>query len=480
MFDWIVDWVYELLYKISRSIYQLIDGLMACANMLVGIEPIKYQGVETDFMTFLMRNENVVFGFAGAAVIGVILVFIFAVFAMMRAIVSEKSNMTPLQIVVKVGKTLLTFIFIPLCMVVLIYLTNIVMQALYKATLGGSPDGIGRFLAGAFGVNARKEGVSSNFYLEAGFDYTSIDSVKNYLNLADYDFFFSYIGGICVLISLATSLLMFVDRAISMIILFILSPISLSTAVIDDGAHFKLWRDQFLVKFLTGYGCIIAINIYVLIIAAICDDGLEFFENYWLNNLMKIAIIIGGAVSMQRTMALVGNLISAGAGSNELRDNAIATAGMKSIAGGALGFAGKALKSPFTATRSIANFASDSSQYGLGTAIGQRLGFRTKRDYGAMSRTQLGQHMKQQNRQLTAQNNARKESNNEMANIIGDKVSQAIAGIGGNNNNNNANNGNKATPNNNNKGNAMVNNAINNSLTGKSKDDSGIGRRPKL
>ncbi len=442
------NWVWDLLYGISKSIFSIIDNLLACANMLCGIEPVKYQNTEMDFMTFLIRNKSIYFGFVAAAIIGVILVFIFAVFAIIKSISSEKDSMTPAQIAVKVGKTLLTFIFIPAAIVILIYLTNILMQALYKATLGGSPDGLGRFLAGAFGQDAY-DGSNPYFYLEEGFNYRSTSSVRSYLNLKEYDFFFSWLAGICILVALASSLLMFVDRAIAIVILFIIAPISMSTAVLDDGQRFKLWRDQFLVKFLTGYGCIIGINVYALVIGAITTDDLVFFDNYILNNVMKIAIIVGGGVSMNRLMSLIGNLISQGAGSNELRDNAIATAQAR----GAFG----AITAPFRATRSAVNFVRDSKQFGFGSAVGQRLGFNTDRSYGKMSNVQ-----KAQTRENLVESEKYKRSlNNPDKQGGGNSIRNAIEGSGGGNKNNagaggaNSNQGQKSNANNN-IGNKMV------------------------
>ena len=414
------DWFWKFLYGISKSIYRIIDGLMSCANMLCGIEPIKYQGVETDFITFLLQNKNVTLGFVAAALIGVILTCIFGVAAIIRAITSEKTNVTPAQAAVKVGKTLLTFIFIPVALAIFIYFTNVIMQALYMSTTGGSPDGIGRFLAGAFGQDARKSGVPEDFYLDPSFDYTSTGSVKKFLDLTDYDYFFSWIGGACILVCLAQLLLMFVDRAIAIVILFIFSPISLSTSVFDDGQHFKLWRDQFLVKFLTGYGCIIALNIYTLVIGAITSDGLVFFNNGFLNNLMKLAFIIGGAVSMQRIMALVGNLIAQGAGSNELRDNAIAMAQMR----GAAGIAGGILKSPFSAARSAYNFGRDTKQHGFGSAIASRLGLKTGKDYGQMSKVQRSQAYEMMDRK----EQMRAASNSQLGDKVANKIVSAISG----------------------------------------------------
>lgn len=372
------DWIWSLLYGISKSMYAIIDKLLACANMLCGIEPITYGGQQMDFLTFLIRNQTITYAFGASALVGVFLVVIFGVFAILRTVATEKSDKTPAQIGISIAKTMLTFLFIPAMMVLLIFFTNLIMQVLYSATLGGTGAGVGTFLAGAFGQNALKSGVSSTFFLNPGFDYSSTSQMKKYVDLSDYDYFFSWLGSIVIILCLGTALLMFVDRAISLVVLFVIAPISMSTVVLDDGARFKLWRDQFLVKFLTGYGVIIAINIYALIIAAICNDKLVFFNNSILNYFMKILIIVGGGVSMNRVMALIGNLISAGAGSNELRDSALAASSFRRAT---LGVAGGALSKAFGATRSAFNFARDSKNTGLGTTIGRSLGFKTKRDY---------------------------------------------------------------------------------------------------
>jgi hypothetical protein len=77
--------------------------------------------------------------------------------------------------------------------------------------------------------------------------------------------------------------------------------------------------------------------------------GFDFFpspDDSFLNLLMKLLIIGGGALTMQKSMALIGNLVSSGAGSNELRDNAF-TAGR--LARMAKGIAG----APFAPVRGI-------------------------------------------------------------------------------------------------------------------------------
>ena len=442
--------------------FSIIDNLLACANMLCGIQPITYRGEEMDFISFLTRNQAITYAFVAAVLIGVFLVFIFGIFAILRTMATEKVEKTPAQIGVQIGKTLIIFLFIPAAFSVLMFFTNTIMKVLYSATLGGSPDGLGRFLAGAFAQDALNPGVPSDFYLIPDFNYRSTSSMRSYVNLSDYDFFFSWLTGIVLLISVGGALLIFVDRAISIVVLFIFSPISLSTTVLDDGARFKLWRDQFIIKLLTGYGCIIAINIYALIVGAITSNGLVFFDNTILNNVMKIIIILGGGVSMNRMMALVGNLVSQGAGSNEMRDNAIAGMGFKGAISGAFG----AIKAPFGATRSAFNFVRDTANLGLGTTVGRRLGFKTARDYkmeqGQVNLNKIGGG--------SANNNAGQASAS-LNNGKAQNVQNAILG-NGNKEGGNANNANPIGGNANNKssnrmdppGKNMVNDSVNNAL----------------
>lgn len=424
------DWIWNLLYGISKSMYAIIDNMLACANMLSGIQPITYAGTEMDFLSFLLRNQNITIAFVAAVMVAIVLVVLFTVFSIIRTITSEKTEKTPAQLYIQAGKTLLIFLFIPVAMAVLIFFTNSIMRVLYQSTLGGSPDGLGRFLAGAFGQDARKSGVPTDFYLSSAFNYRSTSNVKDYLDLSDYDYFFSWLASIVIIICLGYALLMFVDRAISLVILFIFAPISLSTTVLDDGARFKLWRDQFISKFLVGYGCIISINIYALIIAAITDNNLVFFENNMLNNMMKILITVGGGVSMMKVMALIGNLVAAGAGSNEMRDTAIAAGGFRRAMGAGVG----AALAPFRATRGAVNFVRDARNTGLGTTIGRRLGFKTDRDYG-LERAQLSRAGGVAGGSGTANNKASNLSsnNNNARNAISGGQNPGGSKQGGNN-----------------------------------------------
>ena len=368
------NWFWDFLYSISKSLFELIDGIMQCANILCGIDPIEFNGEETDLITYLFRNDQISFAFKVSAVIGLIVLVILTIIAIIRLIVKEKPDETPGTICLKAFKSILLFMFVPFIMIVLINLCNIFMIALYKATLSGTTS-IGSFLFTAFANGQENPGYNLADFITldssgiALADYRNIDIVRTYINLNNFSFFTSWIAGIVILINIAWALLVFVERAISLAILFIVSPFSIASSVIDGGTRFKLWRDQVMIKFIVGYGTILGINIYCLVVSAVMNPNLVFFSNDFLNYLIKILFIIGGALSMRKSMGLVGNLVSQGAGSQELREAAMSRGGVMRALGG--GFTGLG-QSAIGATRAMLHPAQTASNAinGLKASLG--------------------------------------------------------------------------------------------------------------
>lgn len=333
------DWFYEFLFMISKTAFRLIDGLIMCANKLCGIDPINFNGKETDLLSYLMFSDEIGFAFRISAVLATMLLVVFTVFMIIRSVVKDKAEGTPAQIAVKAFKTLVTFFLVPISIFAFMTIGNAFVRALYGATIQASATP-GSFL---FSVFATEGGMSQEIaeqFRNGTLDYYNTDLVSSHMDLSEFPFIFSWLAGGIVLFGIGSAMLIFVDRAISLVILYIASPISISTSVLDDGARFKLWRDQFLSKFIMGYGMIIAINIYALVCGLVMDSSFMFFkDNDFLNLIMKLLVIGGGGLTMQKSMALIGNLVSQGAGSNELRDNAFTAGRLARMASGAAGTA---------------------------------------------------------------------------------------------------------------------------------------------
>ena len=327
------DWFWEFLYGISKSLLRLIDGLIACTNKLCGIETVNIGGTETDLISFMLRSDALANGFKIAAVLGFIVLIFFTIARIIMVVTKHKQEITPAQVAGKAFKSVLLFLFVPLIMLTLVWALNSLMNALYQATLNGS-QGLGTFLFGAFSQDAI-ENQSVYDEIMSGYDlYLDTDLVSSAIDISDFDFIFSWITGIALLLVLTSALITFVDRAISIGVLFLVSPFSIASSVLDDGGRFKLWREQLLIKFMSGYGIILYLNIYCLLISVIMPSNVIFFENTFLNNIFKLLIIVGGGFAMQRASALIGNLLGPGAGSRELMDQSLGRLGAAAAMGG--------------------------------------------------------------------------------------------------------------------------------------------------
>lgn len=336
------DWFWEFLYGISKSLLRLIDGLISCTNKLCGIETVNIGGTETDLVSYMLRSEALSNGFKIAAILGFVVLVFFTIARIIMVVLKEKPDMSPVKVAGKAFKALLLFLFVPAIMLTMVWALNTLMNALYQATMNDSQS-LGTFLFRAFSQDAEILNQSVYDQIISGKDlYLNTDTVSSAIELSDFDFIFSWISGIALLFTLAGALIQFVDRAISIGVLFMVSPFSIASSVLDDGGRFKLWREQVLLKFISGYGIILYLNIYCLLISLISPSDVVFFDGAFINNLFKLLIIIGGGFAMQKASALLGNLVSAGAGSRELMDASLGRLGAAAAIGG-LKLAGKGL-----------------------------------------------------------------------------------------------------------------------------------------
>ena len=331
------DWFWSFLYLISKTLFKIIDGLIQCANYLCGVTPITVDGKEVDFMQYILTSNQIGFAFRVSALLGMVVVVVFSVIAILRTLAKEKAEGTPAQIAGKAVKSILSFLFIPLIMYVVVNAGNIFMNAMYEATLQGYSS-LGDFLFKAFAMESGVPEVDiDKFLADPAKDWRDTGDVWTLMDLGDFEFIFSWLAGSVILSSIGMCMMYFVSRVISIAILYRAAPFSLGATVLDDGARFKLWREQILIKFITGYGMMLAINIYAMVCLLVMNPTLVFFEKgSFIDYLMKLLLISGGGISLKQAMALIGNLISNGAGSNELRDSAIA-GGLSGVAGNVLG-----------------------------------------------------------------------------------------------------------------------------------------------
>ncbi|MBQ8394808.1 MAG: hypothetical protein IJX49_04465 [Clostridia bacterium] len=351
------NWFWEFLYGLLKVAFYCIDFILKIAQMLCGIQTVTVtteNGTtkETDILYHFLSSSEITNAFIVVAVVGFVLLFLFTAFAILRAQVKDGEGKTPAHICFNSAKMLLYFFMVPGIMILGCVFVSTIMGVVFQATsLGDGSLGASLFAIiaeEAYDGSGNVQDVLDRF-ISGELDYYSTHTVQQYFDLSEMNYFLGFVGGVVILILLALSMLSFVDRIISLVVLFVISPLSMSSAALDDGARFKLWRDAVINKFLSAFGALICLNVFVLMLSVVND--IQFFDNNFMNALARLFFTLGGAFACYRGTALVGNLINSGAGSQELADRAFSNGMFGRVAGLAMGGAKAVLGGAWGATK---------------------------------------------------------------------------------------------------------------------------------
>ena len=341
------DMFFTFLYRMFSLICNLIDFLKDIFYMMCGIDPVTINGEKTDLLSSLTTSDVIRKSFLMVFIVGVILLIVFTIVAIIRTSYIEKSNI--FQVMKKSGQSFILAILIPFIVLASILLTNVVMQSINTAmtpygTTTHSTIG-GEFLS-TIGYNSYigsedKEIIFSKF-VSGELDYTDVDLVKSYFNVSSMNFLIGILGGLVMLIMFVLSSLTFVQRIFDVILLYIISPISISTIPLDDGNRFKLWKDMMIGKILSAYGIILVMNLFFLIIPEVYQ--INFFSNGFQNGIVYILFLIGGSFAVNKANDIIARLCGSSQGGNELasmvynvRSAFALTHAVKHSVGGAMG-----------------------------------------------------------------------------------------------------------------------------------------------
>ncbi|MCI9503829.1 MAG: hypothetical protein HFE26_00350 [Clostridia bacterium] len=138
-------------------------------------------------------------------------------------------------------------------------------------------------------------------------------TVEPIVYLDSFNIFLAYLTVIIILVALVWSMLGLVKRIYDLVILFIALPLISATIPLDDGARFKAWRDAVVSKVVLAYGAVIAINVFIMMVTPISAISLGNGMSALTENIFKMFLLIGGALSISGGQLLVARLMGTSA-----------------------------------------------------------------------------------------------------------------------------------------------------------------------
>lgn len=317
----LLELICSIFYGMFSGICILIDFIKTIFYKLCGIETVEIEGEQGDLLSNLLESDIIKRVFLTIFIIGFILLIIFTIIAIIKSNYQEKQNWK--TVLSKTGQAFMIMLLIPFTVLVGVMLTNTVMSSINQAmnvypSAGQGTIG-GQFLI-TIGHDAYK-GLLDQSTVEAMFvsgelNYAKLSVVKQYYDITELNYVIGLLGSLVILVMFVISAITFVQRIFDIVLLYIISPVSISTIPLDEGNRFKVWKDMLISKILSAYGIILVMNLFFLIIPQVYQ--IKFFDNSFQNGVVYILFLIGGSFAVTKASRVISQLTGAPATGGEM------------------------------------------------------------------------------------------------------------------------------------------------------------------
>lgn len=344
--DAVKDMFFTLLYRCFSLNCMLIDFLKDVFYMLCGIDPVRINGESSDLLTSLLGSDMVRRAFYGVFLVGAILLVVFTILAILKTSYQEKSTVS--GVLKKSGRAFLIAILLPFLVTAGILLTNAVMKSINLAMTpyGQSAHSTveGEFLttigySSYIGSEAKEEAFAK--FVSCEYSYMDVDLVKKYFDIQSMNYLIGILGGFIMLVMFVLSSITFIQRIFDVTLLYLVSPVSVSTIPLDDGNRFGVWKNMMIGKILSAYGVILTMNLFFLIMPQVYQ--IKFFDDGFQNGVVYTLFLIGGSFAITKANDIIARLCGSQQGGNEMRDMIYNVRSMMALSHAVNNKAGKAL-----------------------------------------------------------------------------------------------------------------------------------------
>ena len=364
----IADIFFSFIYNGFCQWLWLLDQLQSGFDVLIGLKDITYyseaagEDTQTTLLQYFMNNDIIRNALVSITFIALGLSIIFAIYSVMRSTLDfDFEGKRPVgKVLNSVGKTMIAFLLVPTICIVGVSLVSIVLKQTCEAISGGSDASLGRWVLAISSIDAGRGNPPTPFInpstnqmnepwnslLYDGMNYVSF-GVQIHVSHVDYLLGFASI--IFMMIVMIACLFTFIKRIFDVIILYITSPYFVSTIVLDDGEKFKKWRESFIARILVGFGSVIGLRIFLMMVPVIMSDELKIFDSVAGNitggYVIRLVFILGGMFAVYKSSTLLTGIISSSVAAEENMNNALLGGmvaggmmkGAKALAGAGIG-----------------------------------------------------------------------------------------------------------------------------------------------
>ncbi len=358
------DIICGVLFRIYVTILHFVDILANIFNIFGGIQNVTYKKNEMSILIALLNMTPVMRMVWMLAGLSFALLIFFSIISVIRSIgeLGDEVKMPVSKVMRHTWDGFIKMFSAPLTCLLLILLMQTVLSAVHAGLSNGAvvagtdnkgtQTTIGRAIFVVSTLDAanneaynittagkamqKKLGINDDvrarFYYtdykengkNASLDYTNLDIVDDYFNYKNIDYL---IGGAMALLfafTLARGALTFIGRLFNVIILTIISPLFGGTIPLDEGKMYEKWRDMYVGQLFSGFGLVMAMEIYMMMVPIFMNGGLAFGTGtVEANYMIRIIFLAAGAYMVQETGPIITGFVSQAAASAEMNSNRV-------------------------------------------------------------------------------------------------------------------------------------------------------------
>ena len=342
----IADIFFTFIYNGFCQFLWLLDQLQSGFDVLIGLKDITYyseatgQDTQTTLLQYFMNNDIIRNAIISITFIALGLSIIFAIYSVMRSTLDfDFEGKRPVgKVLNSVAKTMIAFLLVPTICIFGVSLVSIVLKQTCSAISGGSDASLGRWVLAISSIDAGRGNPPVDFMnqktsqinepwyslLYEGMDYITFGAK---IHVSHIDYLIGYAAIIFMMIVMIACLFTFIKRIFDIIILYITSPYFVSTIVLDDGEKFRKWRESFIARILVGFGSVIGMRIFLMMVPVIMNDNVKIFDSFAGNitggYVIRLVFILGGMFAVYKSSTLLTGIISSSVAAEENMNNAL-------------------------------------------------------------------------------------------------------------------------------------------------------------
>ena len=183
--------------------------------------------------------------------------------------------------------------------------------------------------------------------------YNNLKQVRRDFDIWEMDYLVGYISCIVFIIIMAICIFTFIVRMFNLLLLYLTAPLFASSMPADEGAKWQSWTQAFVIQLFSGFGLIIAMRLYLIIIPVVISSDLVFFAGTGLgysilNKMAQLLMVLGGAWAVLQSGDVITGILAGNPGMAAIQQSG-------RIGGMVTGWAMRAPRAALGAAKSIAS-----------------------------------------------------------------------------------------------------------------------------